>query len=82
MTLAMCCRRGERVTFTYRTGDDRVTERRVEPHRLVSLGRRWYLVGFDLDRDDWRTYRVDRVSELAGPVTATRRGRPPTPRPR
>jgi predicted DNA-binding transcriptional regulator YafY len=30
----------------------------------VSLGRRWYLVGFDLDRDDWRTYRVDRISDL------------------
>ena len=66
MTLAMCCRRGERVKFTYRDGADRITERRVEPHRLVSLGRRWYLVGFDLDRDDWRTYRVDRVTELAG----------------
>lgn len=66
MTLAMCCRRSERVKFTYRDGSDRITERRVEPHRLVSLGRRWYLVGFDLDRDDWRTYRVDRVSELAG----------------
>ena len=50
--------------FTYRDGADRVSERRVEPHRLVSLGRRWYLVGFDLDRDDWRTYRVDRISEL------------------
>ena len=66
MTLAMCCRRGERVKFTYRDGADRISERRVEPHRLVSLGRRWYLVGFDLDRDDWRTYRVDRVTELAG----------------
>ena len=66
MTLAMCCRRGERVRFTYRDGADRISERRVEPHRLVSLGRRWYLVGFDLDRDDWRTYRVDRVTELAG----------------
>jgi predicted DNA-binding transcriptional regulator YafY len=64
MALAMCCRRGERVTFTYRDGSDRVSERRVEPHRLVSLGRRWYLVGFDLDRDDWRTYRVDRISVL------------------
>ena len=64
MTLAMCCRRGERVHYRYRDGGDRVSERRVEPHRLVSLGRRWYLVGFDLDRDDWRTYRVDRVSEL------------------
>jgi predicted DNA-binding transcriptional regulator YafY len=64
MTLAMCCRRGERVRFSYTDGADRVSERRVEPHRLVSLGRRWYLVGFDLDRDDWRTYRVDRVVEL------------------
>ena len=66
MTLAMACRRGERVRFTYRAGDDRVSERRVEPHRLVSLGRRWYLVGFDLDRNDWRTYRVDRITDLAG----------------
>jgi predicted DNA-binding transcriptional regulator YafY len=65
MTLAMCCRRWERVTFTYLDGADRITYRRVEPHRLVSLGRRWYLVGFDLDRDDWRTYRVDRITELA-----------------
>jgi predicted DNA-binding transcriptional regulator YafY len=64
MTLAMCSRRSERVAFTYRDGSDRVTERRVEPHRLVSLGRRWYLVGFDLDRDAWRTYRVDRVADL------------------
>lgn len=64
MSFAMACRRGERMTFTYRDGADRVTSRRVEPHRLVSLGRRWYLVGYDLDRDDWRTYRVDRTSEL------------------
>ena len=64
MTIAMCCRRGERMCFSYRDGADRLSERRVEPHRLVSLGRRWYLVGFDLDRDDWRTYRVDRLSQL------------------
>jgi predicted DNA-binding transcriptional regulator YafY len=64
MSLAMCCRRGERIGFSYRDGADRLSERRVEPHRLVSLGRRWYLVGFDLDRDDWRTYRVDRIGEL------------------
>ena len=63
-TFATACRRGERVHFTYRDGADRVSDRRVEPHRLVSLGRRWYLVGFDLDRDDWRTYRIDRVSAL------------------
>lgn len=65
MTLATTCRRGERVRFTYRDGADRVSERRVEPHRLVSLGRRWYLVGYDLDRADWRTYRVDRISTLS-----------------
>lgn len=39
------------------------TERRVEPYRLVSYGRRWYLVAFDLERDDWRTFRMDRLSE-------------------
>ena len=76
MTFATACRRGDRVNFTYRDGADRVSERRVEPHRLVSLGRRWYLVGFDLDRDDWRTYRIDRVSGLA---TSGHRN---TPRPR
>ena len=65
MTFATACRRGDRVNFTYRDGADRVSDRRVEPHRLVSLGRRWYLVAFDLDRDDWRTYRIDRVSGLA-----------------
>ena len=31
------------------------TERRVEPYRLVTPGRRWYLVAHDVDRDDWRT---------------------------
>lgn len=77
MTFATACRRGDRVHFTYRDGADRVSGRRVEPHRLVSLGRRWYLVGFDLDRDDWRTYRIDRVSELA---TSGHRSTPrPTP---
>jgi predicted DNA-binding transcriptional regulator YafY len=77
MTFAMACRRGDRVHFTYRDSADRVSERRVEPHRLVSLGRRWYLVGFDLDRDDWRTYRIDRVSAL---IASGHRNTPrPTP---
>jgi predicted DNA-binding transcriptional regulator YafY len=77
MTLAMCSRRSERVTFTYRDDADRITDRRVEPHRLVSLGRRWYLAGFDLDRDDWRTYRVDRITFLA--ATGHRNTPRPTP---
>lgn len=64
MALATSCRRSERVAFDYVDSSERRSVRRVEPHRLVSLGRQWYLVGYDLDRDDWRTYRVDRVSQL------------------
>ena len=67
MALAQSARRGERLRFDYRTGDDRSGRRHVEPHRLVSVRNRWYLVAFDLDRDDWRTFRVDRV----GPPVAT-----------
>lgn len=36
--------------------------RQVQPHHLVTWGGRWYLVAWDLDRDDWRTFRVDRIS--------------------
>ena len=36
--------------------------RRAEPHHLVTWGGRWYLVGYDLERDDWRTFRVDRMT--------------------
>jgi predicted DNA-binding transcriptional regulator YafY len=36
--------------------------RRVQPHHLVTWGGRWYLVAWDLDRDDWRTFRADRIS--------------------
>ncbi|MGI5201176.1 helix-turn-helix transcriptional regulator [Spirillospora sp. CA-108201] len=64
--LAAACRDHERVRFAYRAvrpgAGDRETRRLVEPHGLVSAGRRWYLVAFDADRDDWRIFRVDRVS--------------------
>ncbi|MFE4538792.1 helix-turn-helix transcriptional regulator [Streptomyces scopuliridis] len=53
----------ERLRFGYRSGDGTETKRQVEPYRLVSTGRRWYLVAYDLGREDWRTFRVDRVSE-------------------
>ncbi|WP_455432018.1 helix-turn-helix transcriptional regulator [Streptomyces smyrnaeus] len=36
--------------------------RRVQPHHLVTWGGRWYLVAWDLDREDWRTFRADRLS--------------------
>ncbi|MFE9444288.1 helix-turn-helix transcriptional regulator [Streptomyces sp. NPDC006602] len=60
--LANLCRDAERLRFEYRDHDGTPTRRSVEPHRLVCSERRWYLVAWDLDRDDWRTFRVDRVT--------------------
>jgi predicted DNA-binding transcriptional regulator YafY len=59
--LAQACDGHERVTLTYRDREQRETERRVEPYRLVATGRRWYLLAHDLERRDWRTFRVDRI---------------------
>ncbi|MHB9861089.1 helix-turn-helix transcriptional regulator [Streptomyces sp. YIM S03343] len=53
----------ERLRFAYRAKDGAESRRQTEPYRLVSTGRRWYLVAYDLGRADWRTFRVDRVSE-------------------
>ncbi len=61
-TIAGACRNCERLAFGYRRGQDSdLTDRLVEPHRLVQAGYRWYLVARDLARDDWRTYRADRI---------------------
>jgi predicted DNA-binding transcriptional regulator YafY len=62
--LAGACRDGERLRMDYRLRDGSEGTRRVEPHRLVCTGRRWYLLGWDLDRDDWRTFRVDRIERV------------------
>lgn len=61
-TLAQACRDDEPVAFAYTARGGAATERRVEPHRLVSLGRRWYLVAYDRDRQDWRSFRADRIT--------------------
>jgi predicted DNA-binding transcriptional regulator YafY len=66
--LAQACRDSEPIHFTYTAAprDGRAaepTDRWVEPHRMVSMGRRWYVVAYDRDRQDWRTFRVDRISE-------------------
>jgi predicted DNA-binding transcriptional regulator YafY len=65
--LATACRDHLRVRVEYRAPDGRVSMRRLEPHRLVHGGRRWYLVAFDLERHDWRTFRVDRLTP-SGPT--------------
>ena len=60
--IAQACRDEERIRFAYTATSGESTARHVEPHWLVSLGRRWYLVAYDLHRDDWRTFRVDRMA--------------------
>src|SRR5579859_6211476 len=74
--LAAACRDQERVSFEYRDHRGGGSARSVEPHRLVSWGRRWYLVAWDPGPGDWRTFRVDRIS--GRPATGPRfHPRPP-----
>ena len=60
-TVAQACRDAERLEFGYAAADGTRTDRLVEPFRLVPLGRRWYLVAYDLHRHDWRSFRLDRL---------------------
>ncbi|MFJ4707342.1 helix-turn-helix transcriptional regulator [Streptomyces anulatus] len=60
--LAAACRDTERLRFAYRTHGGEVSRRTVEPYRLVCTEHRWYLVAWDPDRADWRTFRVDRIT--------------------
>ncbi|MGV9348241.1 helix-turn-helix transcriptional regulator [Streptomyces spiralis] len=64
LELAAACRRGERARLSYRDVKGRATVRDVDPYRLVHTGRRWYFVARDVARDQWRTFRADRVARL------------------
>ncbi len=59
--LVAACRDRERLRFDYRSHSGSASRREAEPYRLVNWGRRWYLVAWDIERADWRTYRVDRI---------------------
>jgi predicted DNA-binding transcriptional regulator YafY len=59
--IAGACRDYQRLRFDYRDHDGSATIRTVEPHRLVHDRGRWYLVAWDVDRQDWRTFRADRI---------------------
>ncbi|MCM1971491.1 YafY family protein [Streptomyces sp. G1] len=61
--IAAACVAHEKLRFTYRAGTGAETRRLVEPHQLVAAGRRWYLVAYDTDRADWRTFRLDRLAD-------------------
>ena len=60
-TIASACRDYQKLHFGYNSRDGAASTREVEPHRLVHTGRRWYLVAWDLGRNNWRTFRVDRI---------------------
>lgn len=64
--LALTCRDAERIRFSYLDGRGEASDRLVEPHALVAASRAWFLVAWDLRREDWRTFRVDRISKLFG----------------
>ncbi|HEY6592554.1 MAG TPA: WYL domain-containing protein [Asanoa sp.] len=72
--LAGACRDHERLRFEYRTHGGASGVRLTEPHRLVNAGRRWYLLAWDIERGDWRTFRADRLRILppTGPRFAPR----------
>ena len=60
-TIARLAREHFTLRFDYSDRRDASSQRRVEPYRIAHAGQRWYLVAWDLDREDWRTFRVDRI---------------------
>jgi predicted DNA-binding transcriptional regulator YafY len=65
--LARLAREHFTLRFDYSDRREQASQRRVEPYRIVSAGPRWYLVAWDLDREAWRTFRVDRMSPDVSP---------------
>ncbi|MBA9001858.1 helix-turn-helix transcriptional regulator [Thermomonospora cellulosilytica] len=59
--IAAACRDHESLRFDYRAQDGSPSSRLVEPYRLVVTGRRWYLAAYDIEREGWRTFRLDRL---------------------
>jgi predicted DNA-binding transcriptional regulator YafY len=64
LQLARTVRDTVRVRFDYEARDGTPSARTVEPVGLVATGRRWYLMAYDVDRDDWRTFRLDRMTRV------------------
>ncbi|MFI7435457.1 helix-turn-helix transcriptional regulator [Micromonospora haikouensis] len=79
VTLARACRDAVRVRFHYTGRDGGERERTVEPVRMVTTGRRWYLMAWDVDRGDWRTFRLDRMRQVAATTWRFRAREHPDP---
>jgi predicted DNA-binding transcriptional regulator YafY len=80
-TLSLACRDAETVTFTYRTPTGHTTTRTVHPHRIVRVENRLYLLAWDLDRTDWRTFRLDRLARTTRTGATFAPPPPPTANP-
>lgn len=61
-TLATACRDQLQIEFDYADIRGRTSRRCVDPQGLAHTAQRWYLVAWDLGRDDWRTFRIDRIA--------------------
>jgi predicted DNA-binding transcriptional regulator YafY len=79
LTGAGAARDEVRVSFGYEAHGGAATERTVEPYRLVVTGRRWYLMAYDTDREDWRTFRLDRMRHVTAGSWRFRRREHPDP---
>jgi predicted DNA-binding transcriptional regulator YafY len=75
--IAGACRDHEGIRFLYNDRAGAPSARSVEPHRLVHTGYRWYLAAWDLGRNDWRTFRIDRISGKLKTSTRFKPRRPP-----
>ena len=62
VTVAAACRDHEILTVDYTTRHGSTGPRRIEPHSVVAAARLWYLIGYDTGRDNWRLYRLDRLT--------------------
>ncbi|MEV6243472.1 YafY family protein [Lentzea sp. NPDC051838] len=68
--IAAACRDHQQLRFTYAPTQGEPAKRLVEPQGLVHTGKRWYLVAWDVSKQDWRTFRVDRIPDA--PTLAAR----------
>lgn len=75
--IAGACRDHEGIRFSYHNRTGAPSARAVEPHRLVHTGYRWYLVAWDIGRQDWRTFRVDRIEGKLKTSTRFKPRKPP-----
>ena len=79
LEVSAACRTPERLALVYRAATGIETDRRVDPYRVVNVDRRWYLMAYDVDRQDWRTFRLDRIRDVRRTGHGVRFDDPPDP---